>query len=379
MFTDPALTNRARQFVWLELNFDDPKNAALVERLSCEALPAFYVLNPADESVVQRVVDSMTVAEMETFLAQGRAAVQGLAPASPLDAALLKADRLDAAGKNTEASAAYREVMAQAPADWPPYGRVATTLLYGYQAQGEPSECVTVSHEALPRLNGAAAAAKVAAIGLDCAVALKTSDPARGKTIAEMEQALRALLSSPPAGAAADDLSAGYLGLVNARKDAGDTAGAVKDASAWASFLEAQAAAAKTPQHRAVFDSHRLSAYLELGAPERAVAMLERAERELPNDYNPPARLAVAYLAMKKFDEALAATDRALSRVTGPRRVQVLTTRSNILLAKGDTPAARGVLEQAVSYAEALPPGLRSDRTINALREKLATLTPRTP
>ena len=70
-------------------------------------------------------------------------------------------------------------------------------------------------------------------------------------------------------------MSTSYLSLIQARKDAGDAAGATKDAEAWAAFLEAQAAAAKTPEQRAVFDSHRLSAYLELKQPERAIPMLQ--------------------------------------------------------------------------------------------------------
>ena len=83
VFTDPALTSRAGQFVWLELNVDDERNAAHRERLSLEALPTFYVLNPADESVVMRRVDGMTVAEMGAFLDEARVAATGARLPSP--------------------------------------------------------------------------------------------------------------------------------------------------------------------------------------------------------------------------------------------------------------------------------------------------------
>jgi len=83
VFTDPALTSKAGQFVWLELNVDDERNAAHRERLSLEALPTFYVLNPADESVVMRRVDGMSVGEMVAFLDEARVAATGPAPASP--------------------------------------------------------------------------------------------------------------------------------------------------------------------------------------------------------------------------------------------------------------------------------------------------------
>jgi tetratricopeptide (TPR) repeat protein len=213
--------------------------------------------------------------------------------------------------------------------------------------------------------------------GLDCALALDKGDPARATAIGEMEAALRRVLADPGVGAAADDLSSGYSSLMEARKDAGDAAGAKKAAEEWAAFLEAQAAAAKTPEQRAVFDSHRLSAYLELNQPERAIPMLQASERDLPDDYNPPSRLAVAYKAMKRLDDALAASDRALPKVTGPRRVRVLQTRAEILAEKGEAASARGALQDALSYAESLPTGQRSERTIDALKKKLAESEPK--
>ncbi len=216
-------------------------------------------------------------------------------------------------------------------------------LLFLQQSLDEEAKCLALAREALPRLSGAPAAVMVARSGLDCALGLKKEDTGRAAAIAEMEAATRRTLADPTLGAIADDVSSSYLSLIRARKDAGDAAGATKDAEAWAAFLEAQAAAAKTPEQRAVFDAHRLSAYLELKQPERAIPMLQASEADLPGDYNPPARLAVAYLEMKKLDEALAASSRALPKVDGPRRIRVLQTRSDIFAAKGDAAAvARG-------------------------------------
>ena len=371
VFTDPALTSRAGQFVWLELNVDDERNAAHRERLSLDALPTFYVLNPADESVLMQRVDGMTVAEMGTFLDEARRAAGGAAPSSPAEAALLRADRRSGEGKDAAAAAAYREALDAAPAGWPPYGRAVGALLFLHQSLNEEARCLALAREALPRLSGAPAVVMVARSGLDCALGLKKEDTGRPAAIAEMEAATRRTLAEPTLGAIADDVSTSYVSLIQARKDAGDAAGAKKDAEAWATFLEAQAAAAKTPEQRAVFDSHRLSAYLELQQPERAVPMLQASEADLPGDYNPPARLAVAYLEMKKLDDALAASNRALPKVVGPRRIRVLQTRSEIFAAKGDATASREALEQALACAEALPVGQRSEGTIKALKTKL--------
>jgi len=374
VFTDTALTSRAGQFVWLELNVDDERNAAHRERLSLEALPTFYVVNPVDESVVMRRVDGMSVAEMEAFLDEARAAATGPPPSSPLEAALLGADRLNGEGKKAEAAAAYREALDQAPPAWAPYGRAVVALLFLQQSLGEEVRCLALAREALPRLAGSPALVMVARSGLDCALGLPKADSGRAAAVAEMVVATRKTLAPPGVGAAADDVSTSYLSLIQARKDGGDTAGAIKDAEAWAAFLEGQAAAAKTPEQRAVFDSHRLSAYLELKQPERAIPMLQESEKDLPDDYNPPARLAVAYLELKKPDEAFAASNRALPKVNGPRRVRVLQTRSEILAQKGDAAASREALEQALAYAESLPPGQRSEGQIKALRKRLEQL-----
>jgi hypothetical protein len=141
-----------------------------------------------------------------------------------------------------------------------------------------------------------------------------------------------------------------------------------------AAFLEGEAARAKNPDARAVFDSHRLSTYMALGEPARAIPMLKASERDLPDDYNPPARLAAAYKAMKQYDEALAASDRALAKAYGPRKVGILQTRADIFAAKGDAEAARKTMEETVQYAESLPAGHRSDRTIAALKKKLEAM-----
>ncbi|HEY6050490.1 MAG TPA: tetratricopeptide repeat protein, partial [Thermoanaerobaculia bacterium] len=116
---------------------------------------------------------------------------------------------------------------------------------------------------------------------------------------------------------------------------------------------------------------------LALGRPEKAIPMLEQSERDFPNDYNPPARLASAYKAMKRWDEALAASDRALAKAYGPRKLLILQNRADILAGKGDAAGARATLAEAVALAESFPEGQRSERTIAALRKKLDAAGPK--
>ncbi len=123
----------------------------------------------------------------------------------------------------------------------------------------------------------------------------------------------------------------------------------------WPAFLEDQAAHAPTPAARAVFDAHRLLAYIAIGEPQRAVPMLEQSEHDFPDDYNAPARLAAAYLEVKRYDDALAAVKRALGHAYGPRKLRLWSLEADICIAKADRPGARQALEDALAFAKSIP------------------------
>jgi tetratricopeptide (TPR) repeat protein len=214
----------------------------------------------------------------------------------------------------------------------------------------------------------------VASVGLDCAVSAPDSLAQKSEWVATLEAEVLARVRDRSFETAADDRSGAYIALLGAREAAEDSVGMRRVNEEWAGFLESAAAAARTPEQRAVFDSHRLSAYLELGQPERAIPMLEQSERDFPEDYNPPARLATAYKAMRDWDRALAASDRAMRLAYGPRKLLIYQTRADIFEGRRDAAGARRVLTEAVAFAEALPQGQRSDRTLEILRHRLETL-----
>jgi tetratricopeptide (TPR) repeat protein len=162
--------------------------------------------------------------------------------------------------------------------------------------------------------------------------------------------------------------------LVQACKESEDAAGARALAADWLAFLEREAERAPTPEARAVFDAHRVSAAIELGEPARALEPLAQSERDFPEDYNPPARLAVALAAAGRHDEALAATDRALERAYGPRKLRVYTTRADILEQRGDREALERTLREALAHARSLAGPLARRQSVEALERRLAGL-----
>jgi hypothetical protein len=372
VFTDKALGRYAGQFVWLSLDVEKAENAAYRKKYGLNELPTFLVLDPKTEKVALRWVGGASVPQLVRILGDATMAVKGRVPAG--EAALALADKLYGETDYAKAAAAYREAIEKAPAGWPRYGRALESLLFALYATKDYAGCARLARDAWSRLKKTTSTANVAATGLSCATEVPKEDPKRAELIAALAAASREILASPRADLAADDVSAVYESLAAEREDAKDEAGEKKILQERATFLEKAAAKAKTPDARAVFDSHRLGTYLELGEPERAVEMLQASERDLPNDYNPPARLAVAYRAMKRYDDALAASDRALAKAYGPRKIGMLQTRADIYKEKGDLASARKTIEEALRVAESLPEGQRSERTIASLKKKLETL-----
>jgi hypothetical protein len=383
VFTDPALSKRAGQFVWLALDNEKAKNAPVSKRLDVRALPTFFILDPVSEQVALRWVGGATVPQLDHMLEDGRLAVahaaeERAAPATAAtgaggtaDRALARAERLYGAGDNAGAAAAYGEALAAAPRDWPQYSRAVESRLFALTSIDSSEAAAMLARDAYPRLKRTASAANVAASGLDAALELPADHPQRAALVQTLKAGALEVVADSTLKVAADDRSGTYIALLDERRDAKDDAGAREVARQWAAFLEGQAARAKTPEQRMVFDPHRLSAYIEMGEPQRAIPMLEASQRDFPDDYNPPARLAIAYQELRRWDDALAASDRALAKAYGPRKLRLLRTRADVFAAKGDTTAARRTVEEAIATAESFPPGQRSESTIEGLKKKL--------
>jgi tetratricopeptide (TPR) repeat protein len=371
VYTDKGLERYAGRFVWLSINTENAANAAFLKKYPIPALPTLLVLDAKRDTVALRYVGGATVPHLRKLLDESSNTYRAKAQ-SAADAALVRGDRLAAAGKTEEAAKAFEEAIAAAPKNWPRFGRTAESLMFALSS--DSPRCAIRALELYPRVKGTISSANVAATGLSCAASVEQEHPRRLELLEKLEQATREVFDNPKIVLSDDDRSGLYMALIEARDVSGDDEGTIGLKVEWSKFLEEAAARAKTPEQRAVYDSHRLTAYLELGMPEKAVPMLEQSERDFPDDYNPPARLAYAYKALEQYDLALAASDRALARVTGPRRLSVLSVRADIFEAKGDPKAARETLAQAIDYAKSLPEAQRSERRIAALEKRLAAL-----
>jgi len=372
VFTDASLARHAGQFVWLDIDGEKAKNVEIVRKLKIAAYPTLYVIDSKDERVALRWVGGATLPQLHKLLDDGHLAVS--APRSGVDAVLARADSLYAAGSDSMAALTYQQALTEAPKDWAQYPRVMDATLFALDQSGDPRRCTELAAEAMEKLAGTTSGANAAVSGLSCALQLKPEDPKRQELIARFEARCKADVKNPAIALSTDDRSGIYLSIADAREDAKDEEGRKQTLTECVAMLEKAAAAAKTPEQRTVFDAHRVAVYRELKQPEKAVPMLQASEKDFPNDYNPPARLAVVYLDLKKYDEALASSDKALALAYGPRKVGFYSTRANIYVARGDSVSARGTLEQAIKEGEALPEGQRPKGTIASMKKRLADM-----
>ena len=373
VFTDASLDRYAGRFVWLSVNTEDAKNAAFLKQYPIPALPTMIVLDAKRDSVALRYVGGATAEQVRKLLTDAEKTYRARGQ-STADTLLAKADQLASANKNADAAKTYDEAIAAAPRTWKSFGRASESLLFAYSMAGNNELCAERALALYPRVKGTPSAPNVASTGLSCAASLDKKHEKRVEMLRVLQSATQETFANTKIVISDDDRSGLYLALIDGADATGDDEAVVKLKHEWSSFLEEAAARAKTPDQRTVYDSHRVSAYLDLGTPEKAIPMLEQSERDFPDDYNPPARLALAYKAMKEYDKALAASDRALARVYGPRKILVLTVRADIYAEKGDKKAAKETVAQALEVAKALPDGQRSEGRIKSLEKRLASM-----
>jgi tetratricopeptide (TPR) repeat protein len=337
VFTDRALAKHAGRFVWLSIDTENEKNAGFLEKYPWKAVPTFQVLEPAG----------------------GRVAYQWL---GAVDAGQL-VRRFDEA---------ERALAQAANATGPAKPESADALVLALSMAGENEECVRQALALLPGLPRAAIRANVALTALDCALGAEASAPWREGALLTLEAEVREAITFD--GLMSDDRAGLYAALVDARGRLADAPGAKAAAVAFLAFLDDDAKTAPGAEARASLDGYRVSAALAAGAPERALAALQASERDLPGDYNPPARLATVLRELGRYDDALAASDRALGLAYGPRKLNIFDGRATILEKMGDRPGAKAVLEEAVRYAATLPEPQRSKGSIARIEKRLAAM-----
>lgn len=344
VLNDAALVKQAGQFAWLSIDSDKPVNAAFVDKFATGGVPLFVVIDPATEQAVLNWYGTATAPQLVNLLADSKSAIAG--GATGADALLARGDAMNGQKKPGEAATWYEQALQSGGPDWAHRTRTIESLVMAYEFSGNGAQCIETAAREAPGMRRDRSFVNTVYFGLDCAkpgtAALKQIE-----TLAEEGVKISGVLG--------DDISGLYQNLASVYRRDKDEEAAIRTATEWLAYLQGQIAKAPDAEARMGYDLHLVSAAVFLKRPEVALPEVQRAERELPDDYNPPRLAASLYQQLADYDKALAACDRALARAYGVPKIGIYLTKGRVLLKKNDPDAARKVYDEGIAFARTLP------------------------
>ena len=375
VFTEPALTPLAERVVFVALDTDKPENSPFLEHYAVNVWPSFFAIDPSSKSLIGYWPGSASLAELRDFLQQSLDAQEAmtqasLAPASPV-ALLIQAKQSQTRGDPRRAAALYEQALAKAPPDWSRKSEALHGRLWSLAQSRQLAACNRFGERHLAEVTGSSLPAFFASIFLGCLE--HEPNPKRRSELREHVIArLHELLASPDATMSADDREDTWRILSDAYLAAGKRNEAHLARLERLKVLEAAAEAAKTPQAKATFDAARADTYLALGRGADAVRMLQTRMQELPDSYEPAARLASVQERLGQNEAALASLDQAIARAYGPRRLKYLAQRARLLEKLGRRAEQIETLRAEIAGYQAQPGGHANAARTEDARARLA-------
>jgi len=355
VLSDAGMKPVADAVVWSSVETERERNKGVVEKYPLDAWPTFLVVDPESETVLGRFLGAGTVQDLRSFVHD--AALAYAAKGKPPDAATAAQREGDAARNRGDlkatAEAYARSVRLSKPSD-PRRPERLNLEMMALRRQKDFRACVQEGLREARNTPDSALGADFQSMAFGCAEELPKDDADARKMMELAAARTKEIVSRKDAPLAADDRSDALANLSEMLDVTGKHAEAVAVMRERARVLEKAAAAAPDATMAATFDAHRTDTYLYLKEPQKAEQLLVQREKEIADDYNPPARLANVYLQEKKLPEAEAAVDRALAKMDrGQRRVGILGLKAKILKAQGKPVAS--VLHEQLEVLRSLP------------------------
>jgi tetratricopeptide (TPR) repeat protein len=375
VFPDAGLRAAKDAVVWLAIETETEKNRPVTEKYPVDGLPTFLIIDPITEQVIGKWLGTSSVNEMRQFVVDTVAAWQTTRKGgklSPATEAEREGHTAEQAGDRQAAAKAYRRALQLTDAKDPRRPERVALLVSALGGLGTPEaakECVQLASQELNKMPSSPPGADFSINAADCAAEQKSDPQAQALLTAALAR-MEKLAGDSRSALSVDDRSDLYAHLadhLDALKRHDEAVAAMRKRSA---MLEAAAKAAPDAVTAATFDAHRTDTYLYLGEAPKAEAMLSAREKDIPTDYNPPARLARVLLEEKRPAEAEAAVNRALAKMPqGPRKVGILGLKARILAAQGKDKTP--VLREQLALIDTLPKTAGLENTRNRVEAEL--------
>jgi tetratricopeptide (TPR) repeat protein len=332
--------------------------------------PSLFVIDPVSGRVAASHFGGISLAQLNQFLDQGS---RGLAerPRTPADSSFAAGEGFLGHGQLAEAAAAYRRAIAEGGRGWSGRENALAQLAWTLMTSREWRESADVALTEGPGMKREASFARVALAGLSSA---NSGDTAAWAVSARKLLLPMASEASGLPGIARNDRFQLFQNIMNTYDLSGDSVAMRRWGDRWLGEIERTVA--RNDDERTALDVARVDAVSEMGAPERAIAALQASERAMPGSYNACLRLAQVLTQARRYDEAIAACDRGLTRVDGPiGRTWLLETKAQAYAEKGDRAAARQALEQARRAASDIVVTQNRESNLRRIDRMLADLS----
>jgi tetratricopeptide (TPR) repeat protein len=373
---DPGMKPVADEVVWASVETETEKNKPVVEQYPLDVWPTFLIVDPDSEKVLGRWLGSASVRDLRGFVQEGVKTYRGKGKkADAADGAQREGDAARIKGDLKASAEAYARALAASKPDDPQRPERLALLANALRKLRDPEaarRCVQLGLAELKNTGDSSVATDFIGYASACAEQLPQGDPDAAKLLSAGIDRLREVVAKKDAPLAADDRSDALANLSEMLDESHRHPEAVQAMQERAQVLEKAAAAAPDATMASTFDAHRTDTWLYLGEPQKAEALLARREKEMPDDYNPPARLARVLFEEKKLPDAEAAVDRALEKMPkSQRRIGILGLKAKILKAEGKNTSA--VLREQLDVFHALPTPQRNPDQEKKLEEQLKT------
>ena len=357
VFNQPALQRFESRIVFAKVDTDRDENAAFAAKYAMDVWPTLFVIEPNKDELLAVWTGAASLRELEQLLDESLVLrdlkmQNKLDPKAP-EGLLLAAQRAALADRWAEAAASYEKSVRAAPENWTRRSEALFGWIKSLHNARRARDCVEVGGRYGKEIRGAALPGDFGRYWFSCANGLplpKHKAEVRRAAIAH----LRALVETPRAESSTDDVADAWDILADALKQVGDTEGFRKAHERRLLLLEAAAKAAPSPAAAATFDYARAGSYAVLGRSSEAVAMLQARVKELPDSYEPSARLATLLHGMGRDADARPAIDRVLKLAYGPRRMRYLALKAEIEHKLGNAAGRIAALEEEVRAWQAI-------------------------
>jgi len=372
VLSDPGMKPVADQVVWASIETETEKNKPIVDKYPLDAWPTFLIVDPENEKILGRFLGSASVQEIRGFVQEGVRAYREKGNPDPAWTAQREGDAARNSGDLKATAEAYGRAVALSKPGDPQRPERLDLYVSALLRLKDYKTCVQTGLKEARNVPESAVGADFQSYTAGCANELPKDDPDAQKMRELAIARLREILAKADAPLSADDRSDALANLSEMLDIAGKHPEAAQAMQERAQVLEKAASAAPDATLASTFDAHRMSTYLYLKQPQKAEKLLADREKQMPGDYNPPARLARVYLEEKKYPEAEAAVDRALGEMPrSQRRIGILELKQKILEAQGKP--VEKVLREELDTLRGLPQPQRKPKLEAELEAKLGS------